>query len=93
VVRNLILNSAVLCLTHHESDAMCPGNYILAFLADFVADVETKVQNTQQKQAGPTRSRLTALWRYFMRQSMPKTRQLVPDMYLMMATTSVVKIP
>jgi hypothetical protein len=75
---------------------MCPGNDIPVFLVYFVAAVETrffKAPNTLRKWAEQTRSRLVAPWRYFTRQSMPQTRQLVLDMCLMTATTSVVKIP
>jgi hypothetical protein len=84
------------CLTRHDSDAMCPGNDIILFLPDLVAVVETrffKARNTPWKWVVPTRSRLVALWRYFTRQSMLQMRQLVSDMCLMTATTSVVKIP
>jgi hypothetical protein len=74
---------------------MCPGNDILAFFVEFVAVVETrsKAPSTLWTWVEPTRSRPGALWRYFTRQLMLQARRLVSDMYLMMATTSVVKIP
>ena len=96
MVRNLILSLAMLCLTRHDSDAMCPGNDIIVFLLDLVAVVEPrffKAQNTPWKWVVPTPSRLVALWRYFTRQLMLKMRRLVSDTCLMMATISVVRIP
>ena len=84
---------ALLCLTRHGSDAMCPG---IVFLLDLVVVIETrffKAQNTPWKWAEQTRSRLVALWRYFTRQSMLKMLQLVSDTCPMTATISVVRIP
>jgi hypothetical protein len=86
----------MLCLTRHDSDAMCPGNDIIILLLDLVALVETlffKARNTPWKWVAPTRSRLVAPWHYFIRQSMLQMRQLVSDTCLMTATISVVRIP
>ena len=96
MVRILILSLAMLCLTRHDSDAMCPGNDIIVLLLAFVAVVETrffKARNTPWQWVVLTRSRLVALWRYFMRRWMLQMRRLVSDTCLMTATISVVVIP
>lgn len=88
-----MLSFAMLRLTWHESDAMCPGNDILVILVDFVETRFFKALNTMRNFTEPTLSRLSALWGYFTRQWMQQARQLVLDMCLTTATSLFVKIP